>query len=408
MQFAFEGIEGVEVIYDDLLVWGKDEESHDRALRNVLERAREKGVKLKKQKCEIKIPEVVYIGDKITKDGVKPDESKIEAILNLPSPQNKKDVERLLGMLTYLSKFIPNMSTLTEPLRVLLKQEVHWHWEEQQEKALNEVKKVLTSKPVLRYYDVTKPVKLSVDASQSGLGAVLLQDNQPVAYASKSLTDCQKGYAQIEKETLAIVFGCERFHQYLYGKEIEVESVHKPLEAIFAKSIAKAPPRIQRLLLRLQHYHLKVKYVPGKQMFIADALSRAHLETTYTIQGIPDAETEMQVHLLVANLPISEKKLKEFQEATTADPTLQTVAQLTKQGWPDHKSKLPADANPYWSFKEEIHEADGILFKNHKMIFPEQLRPEMLKRIHESHLGIEKSKRRARDILYWPNMNGQI
>ena len=143
-------------------------------------------------------------------------------------------------------------------------------------------------------------------------------------------------------------------------------------------------------------------------MFIADALSRAHLETTYTIQGIPDAETEMQVHLLVANLPISEKKLKEFQEATTADPTLQTVAQLTKQGWPDHKSKVPADAKPYWSFKEEIHEADGILFTNHKMIVPEQLSPEMLKRIHESHLGIEKSKRRARDILDWPNMNGQI
>ena len=408
MQFAFEGIEGAEVIYDDLLVWGKDEECHDKALRNVLERAREKGVKLKKQKCEIKIPEVVYIGDKITKDGIKPDESKIEAILNLPSPQNKKDVERLLGMVTYLSKFIPNMSTLTEPLRVLLKQEVQWHWEEQQEKALNEIKKVLTSKPVLSYYDVNKPVKLSVDASQSGLGAVLLQDNQPVAYASKSLTDCQKGYAQIEKETLAIVFGCERFHQYLYDKEIEVESDHKPLEAIFAKPIAKAPPRIQRLLLRLQHYHLNVKYVPGKLMFIADALSRAHLETTNTNQGIPDAETEMQIHLLVANLPISEQKLKEFQEATRADQSLQTVAQLTKQGWPDHKNKVPADAKPYWSFKEEIHEADGILFKSHKMIVPERLRPEMLKRIHESHLGIEKSKRRARDILYWPNMNAQI
>ena len=141
VQFAFEGIEGAEVIYGDFLVWGKDEESHDKALRNVLERAQEKGV---------------YIGDKITKDGIKPDESKIEAILNLPSPQNKKDVERLLGMVTYLSKFIPNMSTLTEPLRVLLKQEVHWHSEEQQEKALNEIKKVLTSKPILSYYDVNK------------------------------------------------------------------------------------------------------------------------------------------------------------------------------------------------------------------------------------------------------------
>ena len=95
MQFAFEGIEGAEVIYDDFLVCVKDEESHDRAHRNVLERAREKSVKLKKQKCEIKIPEVVYIGDKITKDGIKPDELKIEAILNLPLPQNTKDVERL-------------------------------------------------------------------------------------------------------------------------------------------------------------------------------------------------------------------------------------------------------------------------------------------------------------------------
>ena len=156
MQLAFEWIEGAEVIYEDLLVWGKDKESHDKVLRNVLERAQGKGVKLKKQKCEIKIPEVVYIGDKITKDGIKPDESRIEAILNLPSPQKKKDVERLLGMVTYLSKFIPNMSTLTEPLRVLLKQKVHWHWEEQQEKALNEIKKVLTSKPVLSYYDVNK------------------------------------------------------------------------------------------------------------------------------------------------------------------------------------------------------------------------------------------------------------
>ncbi|KAL9967217.1 hypothetical protein ACROYT_G025395 [Oculina patagonica] len=190
-------------------------------------------------------------------------------------------------------------------------------------KNLNEIKKVLTSKPVLSYYDVNKPVKPSVDASQSGLGAVLLQDNQP---ASKFLTDCQKGYAQIEKETLAIVFRCELFHQYLYGKEIEVESDHKPLEAIFAKPIAKAPPRIQRLLLRLQHYHLKVKYVPGKLMFIADALSRAHLETTNTNQGIPDAETEMQIYLLKLYF---DRGAKSLPPVTTGD----TVQMKTKNGW---------------------------------------------------------------------------
>lgn len=150
MQLTFEGIEGIEgteVVYDDLLILSKDEESHDNALRNVLDWAQEKGVKLKKQKREIKIPAVVYIGDKITQDGIKPDDSKIKAILNLPSPQNKKNVEPLLGMVTYLNKFLPNMSTLTELLRVIVKQEVHWHWEEQQQKAPNEIKKVLTSKP---------------------------------------------------------------------------------------------------------------------------------------------------------------------------------------------------------------------------------------------------------------------
>ena len=123
---------------------------------------------------------------------------------------------------------------------------------------------------------------------------------------------------------------------------------------------------------------------------------------------IPDAETEMQVHLLVANLPISEKKKRKSfkkQQQEIPSPDSRSAA---KQGWPDHKRKVLAGAKPYWSFKEEIHEADGIFFKNHKVIVPEQLRPEMFKRIHESHLGIEKSKRRARDILYWPNMNAQI
>lgn len=152
---------------------------------------------------------------------------------------------------------------------------------------------------------------------------------------------------RLRKKTLAIVFGCERFHHYLYGKDIEVESDHKPLEAIFAKPTEKAPPRIQLLVLQLQHYHLNVKYVPGKLMFIADALSRAHMETTNTNQGIPDAETEMQIDLLVANLQITEQKLKEFQQATKADQSLQTVAQLTKHGWPEHKNKVPVDAKPY-------------------------------------------------------------
>lgn len=408
MQQAFEGINGAEVIYDDFLIWAKNDKTHDQILREVFDRAREKGVKFNKAKCQLKIPEVKFIGDKISADGIRPDESKITAILNMPVPQNKKDIERLLGMITYLSKYIPNMSSVTEPLRVLLRNDTAWHWDDPQVKALEEIKKILTSEPVLQFYDVNKPIRLSVDASQSGLGAVILHEDRPIAYASRSLTDTERGYAQIDKEALAIVFGCERFHQFLYGKEIAVDTDHKPLEAIFKKPLSNAPPRLQRLLLRLQRYDLNVSYTPGKYMFIADALSRAYLKPEFGGEEMIDAQLNAQIHLVMESLPMSDNKCNEFKNATKEDSTLMKLAEYSKCGWPESKRDVPDCIKHYWNFREEIEETQGILFKGNKIIVPEILRQEMLSKIHESHLGIEKSKKRARDIMYWPNMSAQI
>ena len=124
---------------------------------------------------------------------------------------------------------------------------------------------MLVSKPVLAFYDVNKAVTLQCDASQSGLGACLLQGNKPVAFASRSLSPAEKNYAQIEKELLAVVFAAEKFHQYVYGKHsVMVHSDHKPLEYIWKKPLSKTPPRLQRLMLRLQPYDLIIRYVPGK------------------------------------------------------------------------------------------------------------------------------------------------
>lgn len=179
-------------------------------------------------------------------------------------------------MVQYLSKFILNLSDISASLRKLLKDDVQWHWEEEQRESFIKKKNLLTNAPALKFFDVQKPVTLSVDTSSEGIGAVILQDNKPVAYGSRAFTDAQKRYAQIEKELLAIVYGCEKFHQYIYGKEVGVESDHKPLESIFKKSLHQAPPRLQRMLLRLQRYTLKVAYKPGKEMHIADALSQAY------------------------------------------------------------------------------------------------------------------------------------
>lgn len=186
------------------------------------------------------------------------------------------------------------MAQITAPLRQLLEKNVEWFWDQEQEKAFTTLKAAIVDPPVLKFFDQKEPVCLSVDASSKGMGAVLLQNDRPVAYASKALTSCQQNYSQIEKEMLAIVYGCEHFHQYLYGqREVIVETDHKPLEAILKKSIHQAPLRLQRMILRLKPYAIKVKYTPGSQLLIADALSRSQMSAQ-----INDPSDEFEVNVL--------------------------------------------------------------------------------------------------------------
>lgn len=183
--------------------------------------------------------EVTYIGHVLSKDGIRPDASKIKAIKDMPAPVDKKGVQRLLGTVNHIAKFVYSMSTMTEPIRQLLKNETHFIWTYEQKTAFERINEILTKDPVLTYFDVTKPVTVSCDASKSGLGAMLLQDEKPMAFASRSITETETRYANSEKELLAILFGLERFHQYTYGKHVIVESDHKPLEAIVKKAISE-------------------------------------------------------------------------------------------------------------------------------------------------------------------------
>ncbi|KAK3749625.1 hypothetical protein QZH41_012963, partial [Actinostola sp. cb2023] len=291
----FQDLSGVETDIDDIiLVWGSTREEHDERLEKTLQRARESNLKLNPDKCKIRRTKVLYIGHVFTSDGVKPDVSKLEAITSMPTPEDKHGIQRLLEMVNYVAKFLPNISEVTSPLRELLKKDVAWHWTERHEQSFNDIKKLLTetSTGVLKYYDPKQPVGLQVDACKSGLVAVLMQGGSPIAYASRSLTETECKYAQIEKESLAVVFGCERFHQYIYAKEVRVETDHRPLVSIITKSLDKAPARLQRMLLRLQRYNIDLQYKPGKELYAADTLSRAHLPTT----GDEDEDLVLYVH----------------------------------------------------------------------------------------------------------------
>ena len=160
--------------------------------REILNRARERNIKFNKKKIQLRVTEVKYLGNTVSEKGFTPDPEKIRAIIEMPPPKSKQDLRRLLGMVNYLSQYIPNMSKITAPLRGLLKKDIHWSWHDEHQKALERIQKVLTSSPVLHFYDNNKPVVLQVDASQGGLGACLMQEGHPVIYASRSLTDAEQ------------------------------------------------------------------------------------------------------------------------------------------------------------------------------------------------------------------------
>ena len=361
-------------------------------------------MKLNREKLQLKCLETTFIGHVLMPEGVKPDPSKVEAIVKMERPSDVAAVQRLVGLTNYLSKFLSQLSELCEHLRRLTHKGVEWSWSAEQEKAFENIKQAVTSAPVLRYFNSSEPVEGQGDASANGIGFVLKQKGQPVSYSSRALTASERNYSQIEKELLAQVFGVERNHQYVYGRKIVLWSDHKPLETICKKPLATAPKRLKRLLLRLQQYDVEIRYKAGPEMYLADTLSHAHLPTTACSPAEEETERIHAVHFL----PISEPQLAEIQHETAADSVLQTLTQVILKGWPDQKEALPSELHPYYTVRDELTAQDGILFKGLRCIIPVSLRPKICERLHGAHTGVEGCLRRARETVYWPSMNADL
>ena len=284
LQEKLDGLPGVIVLRDDILVVGNGEtldeanKNHDENLVQLLDRARQVNLRLNSSKLHLRKSEVRFMGHLITSKGLEPDPDKVKAVEEMPEPTTKQELKSLLGFVNYLSKFLPKLSEVAQPLRDLTAKEAKFIWSTQHAKSFKEVRELVVEHPVLKYYDPSEEATIQCDASEVGLGAALMQNGQPVAFASRTLSRTERQYAQIEKQCLAIVFACDKFSQYIAGRDKTiVESDHKPLEFIFQKSVLSAPCRLQRMLLRLQRYNIAVQYKPGPQMHVADHLSRALL-----------------------------------------------------------------------------------------------------------------------------------
>ena len=196
------------------------------------------------QKTHVKAQAVNFFGCLYDANGVHPDPGKVDAVHALPAPTNVTELQEFLGLVTYLSPFIPGLSTLTAPLWELLKKDTNFSWNCTYDIPFEWVKEAVISDTTLRYFDPSLPVTIQVDASQVGLGAALLQNGKPIAFASKALTETKCRYANIEREMLAAVFRAERFHTYVYGQSFMIESDYKPLKSISKKNLADTPARL--------------------------------------------------------------------------------------------------------------------------------------------------------------------
>ena len=403
MDRLFSGVP-VEIIVDDFLIHGKDNRDMDEKLTAVLERSKEIGLKFNPQKVKLRVPEVSYVGHVFSSDGLKPDPEKLRAIDDMPHPTDKAGVLRFLGTINYLDKFIEHKADLQGPISQLTQKDVAFVWEKPQQEAFDQLKSVITRAPALAYFDNQKETVLNVDASSTGLGAVIMQEGKPIAFSSKTLSPCERRYANIERELLAILWGAQKFHTFVYGRRVIVETDHKPLEAIFKKALNECPPRLQRMLLKLTKYDLDVRYVPGKQQAISDCLSRAPLLDT---QPVSEQEDVIGVHL-IEDIGLEHSTLQRFKEVSSKDETTRVVMEYVLTGWPTEKEQVDELAKEYWAYKEELSVEDGLLFKSDRIVVPRALRAEVLEDIHGAHLGVTKSLSFARDYVFWPSMTAHI
>ena len=410
MNVLLKDLDGVLCLMDDVLVYGKSQSEHDERLEAVLKRIEECGMTLNSEKCEFSKTQVKFLGHIIDQNGVRADPAKTEAIIQMAAPQNTTELRRFTGMVNQLSKFIPNCADYLHPLNSLLSKKNVWLWGPSQEQAFVTMKEKLSYLMTLALYNPARSIKLSADASSYGVGSVLLQENdgkwQPIAYASRTMSDTEKRYAQIEKEALALTWAAEKFSMYLLGRSFCMETDHKPLVPLLStKNLDDLPPRVLRFRLRLMRYNFSIIYTPGKFLYISDALSRSPLPQSTDSHDLQEP-VEAYIANVVSSLPATPGRLDTLRTAQKQDKVLSQVAHFCKVGWPEKKPNGPTAK--FWFVRGELSLYDDLLLRGQRIVIPSDLREDTLQRLHEGHQGMVKCRLRARDSVWWPGISSDI
>jgi len=404
---ALQGLQKTLNISDDIIVHGKTRQEHDKNLEALLQRLEENGLTLNKRKCEFGQSKLKFYGYIFSESGISPDPEKVKAIQNVDRPKNQAEIRSYLGMTNYVSRFIRDYSTISEPLRRLTQDKVAFEWTNQQETAFRQLKNALSSDQVMTYFDPSKDTELWVDASPVGVSGILIQDNKIIAYGSRSLTPVEQRYSQTEREALACVWGCQHFHLYLFGKEFTLISDHRCLESIFNNTKQIQSARLERWRLRLTTYNFKVKYRAGSQM-ISDYCSRHPIQ-----EQIPDSVAEDYVNFLASNTVPKSLNLSEVARATQKDCVIECVIQAVQNNaWHKQMCSQTDSYRRYLNIREEltvVSLSDGqVLLRGTRLCIPDALQKHVVDLAHEGHQGRVRCKSLLRETCWFPYMDKLI
>lgn len=395
---ALAGIEGVENISDDVIIHAHDQQTHDGRLHAVMDRLRETGLTLNPEKCQFNMNKLIFMGILLSEKGIGPTEERVRAVTEAREPENDTEVRSFLGLVGYSSRFIPQFATLSEPLRSLTRKDTPFRFGPEQKQAFSALKAELARASTLAYFDKEAPTQVIADASPVGLGAVLVQNQKgikvPICYVSRSLTDCERKYSQTEKEALGLVWACERLHPYIYGRQFDLVTDHKPLEVIYGPR-SKPCARIERWVLRLQPYEYKVVHIAGKNN-IADPLSRLLTNTVKQVEHKHGADE--YVRFVAVNATPKALTTREVEEASAADPELREVRKAIATGHFENCKQYAIIAN-------ELCTIGYLVLRGTRIVLPQVLRTRALALAHEGHLGIVGTKQHLRTKVWWPGMD---
>ena len=416
------------VYLDDVIIVGKTFKEHLKNLREVFNRLRSAGLKLKPSKCDFCCKQVEFLGHSVSEDGVRTDPTKTEKVAQWPVPKTKREVQQFLGLANYYRRFVKDFAAVAKPLHRLTEKNCKFTWANDCQTAFEELRHRLVTSPILAFPDYTREFTLDTDASDTGIGAVLSQvqpdgTERVVAYASRTLTKPERRYCVTRRELLAVVTFIHHFRQYLLGRRFSLRTDHGSLT--WLSNFKEPEGQLARWLERLQKYDFSITHRPGRKHQNADSLSRhpctqcgraSHIE-----EPTPDV-IAVEQHVTPALVQKSSDQLRRLQlDDGPVGLLLRAVEKTEKPASEDARGQGP-EAQRLTQLWSRLVMDDGILKRRYEdtqsqstwlqLVVPRSLRDEVLHELHagalEGHLGEDKTLNKLKERFYWPGMQRDV